>query len=63
MSAYTYDQVKTYVTAILELREAGFKYREIDAILVLPRRAYLIVNGDRAKFVIANENELIPSVA
>ncbi len=37
--------------AILEYRIAGFRYKEIDKAIALPKRAYLIMNGKRARFI------------
>lgn len=43
------------IAAILELRESGYRYREIDQMLQLPRKSYRIMNGRKAKFAIAEE--------
>lgn len=53
MSMFTFAQVAAMVRQIVSLHEAGLTYREIDEVLTLPRRAYLIINGRRAKFVLA----------
>lgn len=53
MSQFTFEQVAEMVAKIQELKDCGFTYREIDAALQLPRRSYLIMNGARAKFVVA----------
>jgi hypothetical protein len=43
------DKWMTMCKAILELRAAGFKYREIDETLILPYRARRVMNGGRFK--------------
>lgn len=47
------QQWQYMVWQILALREAGYTYRQIDAALELGRRSYRIMNGRRAKALLA----------
>jgi hypothetical protein len=46
---YFRDLYTAMVRAILELRSAGYRYKEIDGMLNLPKRSYRIINGRKAR--------------
>lgn len=50
---HTMEQIREMVWDILYLKEAGFTYDEIDGVLPLPRKSKYIMNGTRAKFLLA----------
>lgn len=57
MSTLTREEMTSLVTRILELREEGYTYREIDTELELPEvggghsTSWRIMNSEKARFV------------
>ena len=49
----------TMVAEIIELRESGYTYKEIDVQLDLPRKSYRIMNGLKAKMVILDAEKIL----